>query len=109
MPSDCMSFVETPTPSSMPLKVGVMGGATGLLTREQMEAAHLLGRAIAKNGCVLITGACPGLPLAAACGAKQAGGMVVSISPGLSLDEHLHKYQSPTEFHDVLIYTGSGL
>jgi uncharacterized protein (TIGR00725 family) len=93
----------------MPLKVGVMGGATGLMTREQMEKAHDLGRAVAQSGCILITGACPGLPLAAACGAKQAGGMVVGISPGLSLDEHLHKYHSPTEFHDVLIYTGSGL
>ncbi len=105
----CSSSVETLAPTSMPLKIGVMGGATGLMTREQMEAAHLLGRAIAQNGCVLITGGCPGLPLAAACGAKQAGGMVVGISPGLSLDEHVHKYRSPTEFHDVLIYTGSGL
>jgi uncharacterized protein (TIGR00725 family) len=105
----CPFSVEAPTPPSMPLKIGVMGGATGLITREQMDRAHLLGRAIAQNGCVLITGGCPGLPLAAACGAKQVGGMVVGISPGLSLDEHVHKYHSPTEFHDVLIYTGSGL
>jgi uncharacterized protein (TIGR00725 family) len=35
--------------------------------------------------------------------------MVVGISPGLSLDEHVYKYASPTEFHDVLIFTGSGL
>jgi hypothetical protein len=39
------------------IKVGVRDGATGLLTQEQTEAACLLGRAIAKNGCVLITGA----------------------------------------------------
>lgn len=86
-----------------------MGGATGSMTREVLEAAHVLGRAIAEAGCVLITGACPGLPLAAACGAKQRGGTVVGISPGLSLDEHVHKYRSPTDFHDVLIFTGSGL
>jgi uncharacterized protein (TIGR00725 family) len=91
------------------LKVGVMGGATGVMTRSHLNKAHELGRAIARSGCVLITGACPGLPLAAACGAKQVGGMVVGISPGLSLDEHVYKYQSPTEFHDVLIFTGSGL
>jgi uncharacterized protein (TIGR00725 family) len=95
--------------SHMSLKIGVMGGATGTIAREFLDKAHALGRAIAKNGIVLITGACPGLPLAAACGAKQAGGMVVGISPGLSLDEHLYKYRSPTEFHDVLIFTGSGL
>ena len=94
---------------TMALKIGVMGGATGIMSRAHLKKAHNLGRAIAQSGCVLITGACPGLPLAAACGAKQAGGMVVGISPGLSLDEHVYKYDSPTEFHDVLIYTGSGL
>ena len=94
---------------AMALKIGVMGGATGIISREHLAKAHELGRAIAKSGCVLITGACPGLPLAAACGAKQEGGMVVGISPGLSLDEHLHRYHSPADFHDVLIYTGSGL
>jgi uncharacterized protein (TIGR00725 family) len=93
----------------MALKIGVMGGATGAIGRAHLNKAHQLGRAIAQSGCVLVTGACPGLPLAAARGAKQAGGMVVGISPGLSLDEHMYKYDSPTEFHDVLIFTGSGL
>lgn len=93
----------------LPLKIGVMGGATGALTRDALEKAHALGRAIASAGCVLVTGACPGLPLAAACGAKQVGGLVVGISPGLSLDEHVGKYRSPTDFHDVIVFTGSGL
>jgi len=35
--------------------------------------------------------------------------MSVGISPGLSLNEHVHKYQSPSAAYDVLIYTGSGL
>ena len=95
--------------AGMPMKVGVMGGATGEFTKEQLDKAHRLGEAIAKRGCVLITGGCPGLPHAAACGAKQGGGFVIGISPGLSLDEHVQKYGSPTEFHDVLIFTGSGL
>jgi uncharacterized protein (TIGR00725 family) len=98
-----------PLTNPMPLKIGVMGGATGRFQRHHMDKAHRLGNAIAKNGIVLITGACPGLPLAAACGAKQAGGMVVGISPALSLDEHVSKYRSPADFHDVLIFTGSGL
>lgn len=94
---------------TMRLKIGVMGGATGVMSPEILAKAHDLGRAIAKAGCVLVTGGCPGLPLAAACGAKEHDGMVVGISPGLSLDEHVSKYGSPTEFHDVLIFTGSGL
>jgi hypothetical protein len=93
----------------MAVKVGVMGGATGVLSRQYLEKAHELGQAIGRNGAILITGACGGLPLAAACGAKQEGGLVVGISPGLSLDEHVNEYGSPTEFHDVLIFTGSGL
>jgi uncharacterized protein (TIGR00725 family) len=86
-----------------------MGSATGPVTRELMDQAYELGRSVARSDCVLITGACPGLPLAAACGAKQVGGLVVGISPALDLEEHVHKYHCPTDFHDVLIFTGSGL
>lgn len=93
----------------MPLKIGVMGSAATGHSSETLQAASLLGEAIAQSGCVTITGACPGLPLAAAQGAHTVGGQVIGISPGLSLDEHLYKYRSPAEFHDVLIYTGSGL
>jgi YHS domain-containing protein len=92
----------------MRLTIGAMGGAAGVMSRDVLDRAHALGRAIATSGCILVTGACPGLPQASACGANQAGGMVVGISPGLSLDEHVHKYGSPTDFHDVLIFTGSG-
>ena len=94
---------------TMRLKIGVMGGATGVMSPDTLAKAHELGRAVAQAGCVLVTGGCPGLPQASACGAKEYGGLVVGISPGLSLDEHIYKYGSPTEFHDVLIFTGSGL
>lgn len=91
------------------LKVGVMGGAGLNIPPEYLGKAEVLGKEIAAAGCVMVTGACPGLPLAAARGANQQGGIVVGISPGLSLDEHIYKYESPTAFHDVLIFTGSGL
>jgi len=93
----------------MPLKIGVMGGAGSGIPQEHLDIAVRLGRAITDAGCVMITGGCPGLPLAAARGAKDRGGMVIGISPGLSLDEHSYKYGSPTLAHDVLIFTGSGL
>jgi uncharacterized protein (TIGR00725 family) len=108
-PPEDRAWRSAPGPCDMPLKVGVMGDATGPLPPAHVDKAYRLGRAIAESGCVLVTGACPGLPLAAARGAKEAGGLVVGISPGLSLEEHVEKYCSPTEFHDVLIYTGSGL
>lgn len=110
MAIECLEMKATaPGLAGMALKIGVMGGATGILLREQMDKAHELGRAIAEHGAILVTGGCGGLPLAAACGAKEQGGLVVGISPGLSLDEHVRKYGSPTEFHDLLIFTGSGL
>jgi uncharacterized protein (TIGR00725 family) len=93
----------------MRLTVGVMGSASETVDSLSRSRLVRLGRAIAENGCILITGACPGLPQAAVEGAKEAGGLVVGISPGLSLDEHVHKYGSPTAGYDVLIYTGSGL
>ena len=96
-------------PADMPLKLGIMGGAASDIPQACLDKAVTLGEAIAEAGCVTITGACPGLPLCAARGAKSRGGMVVGISPALSLDEHAYKYGSPTLAHDVLIFTGSGL
>jgi hypothetical protein len=93
----------------MPLKVGVMGGAGSDVPAEYLGKASQLGEAVAAAGCIVITGGCPGLPLAAARGAKRCGGTVIGISPALSLDEHAFRYESPTLAHDVLIFTGSGL
>lgn len=93
----------------MSLKIGVMGSAGNEILAEHLNKARQLGKAIAKSKCSVITGACPGLPLAAARGAKSVGGTVIGISPALSLDEHAFKYESPTLAHDVLIFTGSGL
>ena len=93
----------------MKLKIGVMGSATGVMSGKHRELAYELGHAIADGGFVTITGACPGLPLESARGASEAGGLVVGISPGLSAREHVDRYCSPLEYHDVIIYTGSGL
>lgn len=91
------------------LSIGVMGAAGGVIAPEALAACEALGAAIARAGCICLTGACPGLPQAAVRGAKAAGGMTVGISPALSRDEHVYDYGSPTEGLDVLIYTGSGL
>ena len=63
----------------MKIKIGVMGSATEKLTRQQKGKAIALGRAISQRDCLLITGACPGLPHLAAKGAKQVGGVVVRV------------------------------
>lgn len=91
------------------ITVGVMGSAGGSLSGEVLKTAYEMGRQIAGRGCVLITGACPGLPHEAVKGAKSAGGIVVGISPALNFEEHCIKYRSPYEGYDALVYTGSGL
>jgi len=93
----------------MKLKIGVMGSSSSRMTRQHKDTAYNLGRAIAEAGCITVTGACPGFPYEAARGAQEGGGLVIGISPGLSLWEHESKYKSPTDFHEVLIFTGSGL
>lgn len=93
----------------MKLKIGVMGSASGKLSKAHKKIAYELGCAIAGKDCITITGACPGLPLEAARGARHMGGLVVGISPALSQKEHIEKYHSPIAYHDALIFTGSGL
>jgi uncharacterized protein (TIGR00725 family) len=93
----------------MKLKIGVMGHAGLDLSEKGKELAFELGKAIVEQDGIIITGGCPGYPFEAAKGAASQGGLVIGISPALSLWEHVNKYHSPTEHHDVLIFTGSGL
>jgi uncharacterized protein (TIGR00725 family) len=91
------------------LTVGVMGSADPDVPDAARALLTALGRTIAERGCVLITGACPGLPQVAVEAAAAAGGIVVGVSPALSRDEHIEGYRSPTAGYDVIVYTGSGL
>jgi uncharacterized protein (TIGR00725 family) len=94
---------------ALKITVGVMGSAGGRLDDEVRRKAFEMGRAVASRGCVLVTGACPGLPHEAVKGARSAGGIVVGISPALNFEEHAMKYRSPYAGYDALVYTGSGL
>jgi len=87
----------------MKLTIGVMGASGGDLSEEIKQRAYRLGEAIAERDATLITGGCPGLPYEAVRGAKTKGGLVVGISPGLSIDEHQGKYRSPVEGFDVFV------
>lgn len=70
--------------AARPLVIGVMGSASGPIDTAVAGLARELGRAIARAGCTLITGACPGLPQEAVLGAAECGGLVLGISPALS-------------------------
>ncbi len=88
-------------------KICVSGAAeTGHCSKDAIEKAEQIGQEIAKRGLVLMTGATIGIPYWAAKGAKEAGGMVIGISPAASKEAHIKTYHLPTDYHDLIIYTG---
>lgn len=87
-------------------QICVSGAAKGKSVNQGKELAHDAGRAVAKGGHVLLTGATSGLPDHAAHGAKKAGGKSVGLSPAASKLEHVKKYHLPTGCYDTILYTG---
>lgn len=87
--------------------IGVSGASvTGHCAPDAHEKAEAVGRAIAKAGMVLVTGATTGLPYWAAKGAKEEGGLVIGFSPASSEAAHVKTYHLPVDYHDVIVYTG---
>ena len=84
----------------------VSGAAGGDSVEQSKDEAMAIGRAIAKSGNVLLTGATVGLPNYAAIGCKEAGGMSIGISPAATKLEHVKKYRLPTEHYDFILFSG---
>src|SRR3989344_5517579 len=90
------------------IKICVSGAAAGSCTIDAKVKAQAIGRAIAEEGAILVTGATTGIPFESARGAKEVGGLSVGMSPAATLQEHVNKYRLPTENFDFIIYTGTG-
>ena len=95
--------------TGLQVRIGVMGSAADGLGPAVTEMCRTLGQTIAKRGCCLLTGACPGMPHETVLGARTAGGHVIGISPGATLKEHVEVFHSPYREYDVMIFTGMGL
>ena len=88
-------------------KICVSGAAeTNHCGPNALEASKELGREIVRQGAVLVTGATTGIPYWAAIGAKEEGGISIGLSPAVSEKEHINTYKLPTDFFDLIIYTG---
>lgn len=88
-------------------KICVSGAAeTGICAPDALEKAEQVGREIAEAGMVLMTGATTGIPYWSAKGAKESGGIVIGLSPAVSEIAHVKTYHLPTDYHDLIIYTG---
>lgn len=88
-------------------KICVSGAAkTEHCAPDAFKKAEEVGRAVAKAGAVMVTGATSGIPYWAAKGAKEAGGLSIGLSPAASEKEHIKVYNLPTDYFDLIIYTG---
>lgn len=88
-------------------KIAISGAAeTGHCAIDALEKAEQVGRIIAESGMVVVTGATTGIPYWAMKGAKEAGGIVIGLSPASSEAAHVKSYKLPTDYMDLIIYTG---
>ena len=91
------------------VKIGVSGTAdTSSAGLEAIEKGREVGREIATQGGIITTGATTGFPLYSAMGAKDMCGFSIGFSPASTEREHVEVYQLPTDFMDVVVYTGFG-
>ena len=91
------------------IKICVSGAAeTGHCGIGALDKAKELGREIARQGAVLVTGATTGFPFWAAMGVKEEGGISIGISPAAGEHEHVEVYKLPLDYMDLIIYTGFG-
>lgn len=91
------------------VKICVSGAAeTGHCGVDALEKAKELGREIARQGAVLVTGATTGFPLWVAMGAKEVGGYSIGFSPAATEKEHTEVFKLPVDYLDLIVYTGFG-
>ncbi len=88
-------------------KIGVSGSALdNNCGPDAFKKAYQIGKAIAQEKAVIVTGDTTGIPYEAAKGAKAAGGISIGLSPASSKLEHKKKYKLPIDYMDLVIYTG---
>jgi uncharacterized protein (TIGR00725 family) len=87
-------------------KICVSGSAKDNCLPGAFKKAEITGYEIAKQGAVLMTGATIGIPLWATRGAKRGKGLSIGLSPASTIREHINTYKLPTDYMDLIIYTG---
>lgn len=93
----------------MSYKICVSGAAVGdCINPETIEKAEEIGKEIARSGSILVSGATTGIPYYAARGAKKLDGISIGFSPAATYQDHVKRYQLPTRYMDLIVYTGFG-
>ncbi|MBI2644570.1 LOG family protein [Candidatus Uhrbacteria bacterium] len=93
--------------SYLKYKICVSGSAdTTFCGPDTYEKTKEIGKHIVTHNGILVTGATTGVPYWAAIGAKEAGGISIGISPAASELAHVKSYKLPTDYFDLIMYTG---
>lgn len=93
--------------SYLKYKICVSGAArTDHCHEDVLEKSKELGREIIRQNGVVTTGATTGVPYWAAIGAKEEGGISIGFSPAVSEIAHVKTYKLPTDYFDIIVYTG---
>ncbi len=82
-------------------QVTVIGSDENICTEKQYRLAEEVGRALARKGCITLTGGGKGVMEAALKGAKEEGGLTVGIIPEKGLEK-------ANKYCDVVIASGIG-
>lgn len=85
------------------MKIGIFGSSSGDDSKKEdlKQKAREIGKTIAKNKGIVVTGACNGLPQEAVLGALELNGKRIGFSPCSSFEEH-KKQNLPIQFSDIV-------
>ena len=89
-------------------KIAVSGAANiHCCSSNIIYLASEIGKEIAKQNCILITGATTGVPHYSSIAYKKIGGTSIGFSPASSQKAHVKIYKLPINPFDIIIYTGA--
>ncbi len=91
------------------MKIAVCGLGSGHYKKDILRKSYIIGREIARNKCILITGGCYGYPYEASKGVLEQRGVSIAISPAKNIEEHSKKYNYPTKNFTKFEFTGLGV
>ncbi len=91
------------------MKIAVCGLGSGHYKKDILRKSYEIGREIAKNKIILLTGGCYGYPYEASKGVVKEGGTSIVVSPAKNLNEHKKKYNYPIKHFTKFEFTGLGV
>lgn len=91
------------------MKISICAASDSANNDDIKNKAFEIGKALADNNVLVLTGATYGYPQAAAKGAFSNNGKVMGISPAKDKKEHVERYKFPTDSHTQIEFTGLGI